>query len=259
MRRLVIIILLLCIGCHKDIDDPGRYINDFIGHYCGTISQVGSWASYSTPVWRSETNSNKVAMEYFMGLDTAWFTVNGYHLSLDNQSYRETLSTSAGPWGQVYHIDWNVSASGDLNPYDHSLHIEAIKQGYIEEWGEDVEEHYSIDIINSEKYSYTGTYSDDTVTVIITPYNDSLQLSVIFPDEWTPTGWENIKASETPCSIHVDEDSIADRLTGEFYRIRGGGQKLGDSLRFTIFAYFHDYSPLYICEFTVHKIMYWEK
>ena len=52
-------------------------------------------------------------------------------------------------------------------------------KGHIEEWDEDIEHHKSIDIFNSEKYSYTGTYTDDTVTVMIAPNNDSLLLSII--------------------------------------------------------------------------------
>lgn len=243
--------LIITISCQKKGDDLNNTRDEFIGNYCGEITGAGL-SPFNTTVWKSETDNNKIIFDNFVGGDTVEAIVEGYNLIIPKRTYRKEGHTSAGPWGKVYYYDLTVSGNGVLNTSKYFLRINlTLKESY--ENGDDRVSQSIIEMYNPTKYSYIGTFTGDSTSVIISPYNDSLLVSVAFPVGWIPCGWDNIKASESDCNISFSVDSIKDISSGEVYRIGGGAQKLGDSLRFSLFAYYHSISPLYIYNFTVTK------
>ena len=254
MKKFSLFLLILILGCQKEDNNINSTRNDFVGYYCGEITTSGQWGSFNTEVFKSETDSNKIIFDFFSGsgLDSVEAIVNGYNLTIPEQTYRKSATTSAGPWGEVYYYDVTIFGNGTLDIDRHFMHIDLrIRETY--DNGALREVPWVIEMYNSSNSSYIGTYTGDNTTVTISQYGDSLLLSITFWEDFIPGGWENIVASDNPCSISFSKDSIADIATGDMYSIMGGGHKMGDSLRFTFNAYYHGSSPLYIYDFTVGK------
>jgi hypothetical protein len=252
MKRIMFFFLIITISCQKEGSDLNNSRDEFVGNYCGEISGAGFWSIFNTTVLKSETDSNKIFFDYFAGVDTVEAIVEGYSLIIPERTCRKYEQTSAGPWGKTIYYDLTISGNGELNKSKYLLRINLFSKSSYEN-GDNREGHSIIEMYNSTKYSYIGTFTGDSTKVIISPYNDSLLLSVAYPVGWIPSGWDNIRASENDCEITFSGDSIKDILSGEVYRIGGGAQKLGDSLKFSLFAYYHGTSPIYIYNFTVTK------
>lgn len=251
MKRISLYILIILLGCQKENSEINVNRDKFIGNYCGEIIGNG-WSPFNTTIRKSETDSNMIVFDYFVGGDSVEAFVDGYNIIIPEKTYRKSGHTSAGPWGQTYYYDLTVSGNGVLDISNYLLQINLTLKETYEDGDNNITESV-IKMYNSSKYSYIGTFTGDSTTVIITPYNDNLLVSITFPEYWIPNGWDSIKASESQCSISFSVDSIKDISSGEIYKLRGGGHKLGDSLCFTIFAYYHCLSPLYIYDLTVTK------
>ncbi len=253
MKKIIFCLTIILISCHKESDKTSATRDDFIGDFCGDITGVGSWSPFNTTVRKSETNNNKIIFDHFVGADTVEAIVEGYNLVIPEKTYRKEESTSAGPWGEPYYYNLTVSGNGTLNNNKHFMQINlTLKETY--NTGKEIISQSVIKMFNSSKYSYIGTFTGDSTTVIISQYNDSLLLSISFQNGGMPYGWNALKASESSCNISFSVDSIYEISSGEMYRLRGGAIKYGDSLKFSFFAYYHGISPLNIYEFTVTKV-----
>lgn len=252
MKRISFCLLILIASCQKESIEINTTRNEFIGYYCGQQRFLGSWIPFNTTVRKSEKDSNMIVFDHFVGSDTVEVIVNGYNLIIPENTYRIAEHTSAGPWGQTYYYDLTVSGNGTLYSSDNFLQLAlTLKKNY--EDGKEKVTYSVLDLYNSSRFSYIGTFSGDSTTVNIAQNDDSLLLSISFQEDLLPKGWANIKASEHLCTIGFFADSIHDISSDEIYELSGSAQKLGNSLKFTLFAYYHGISPLYIYDFTVTK------
>jgi hypothetical protein len=106
---------------------------------------------------------------------------------------------------------------------------------------------------NNSKYLFAGTYTGDSTTVTISSVNEKSVLSIKFPENRVPGGWEKISVHDDVCSFAISTDSAYDISSGERYKLSGSVRKLGNNLHFSFTAYYQGYSPIYFYKFTVSK------
>jgi hypothetical protein len=251
MKKISFFLLIIIISCQKETDNINIARDKIVGDYCGEITESGGRSPFNTTVRKSETSSDKIIFDDFVGGDNVEAIIKGCNLVIPEKTYRNEEMTSAGPSGELYYYDLTVSGNGTLDTCKHFIRINlTLKETYK---GQERVSQSTIEMFNSSKYSYTGTFTEDSTTVIISRYNDSLLVSIAFQEDWIPYGWDSIKASESYCYISISVDSIKDISSGEMYRVVGSAHKLGNGLKFSLFAYYHGISPLYIYDFTVIK------
>ena len=251
MKRISFCLLIILLGCHKESDERNTIREEFVGNYCGRILEFGRWSPLSATVQKMVTSENMVVFDYLIGVDNVPAIVENNNLVIPEITQRKVTSTTAAPWGEITYYDLTLSGNGVLDVSNYLLRMNIIlKESY--DVGDDRVRQFEIEMYNSSKYSYNGTFTGDSATVIISQYNDSLLLSIVFQEDRIPSGWNNIKAIENQCIISFSVDSIKDISLGELYTLSGGAYKLGNSLRFILFAY-HGSSSLYTYDFTVTK------
>jgi hypothetical protein len=255
MKRISFCLLFICLSCHKEKDVSNFTREEFIGNYCGIIYsyQPGSYGTgeCTSTILRSETHNNIVILDQFIEGESIQGIVEGYNLIIPEDTIKG-LWHSQGPGHGIIYYDLSVSGSGFLDTNNYLLHIE-LREIEIYESGYRDTSYADIKMFNSSKYLYLGNFSGEGATVVISPDNDSLILSMAFSEDWIINGWRNIGALESPCSIDFFVDSIEDISTHDLYEISGSGYKLGDSLRFKIFATNLSTTEWDIFNFTVIK------
>jgi hypothetical protein len=225
-------------GCQKE---NNKTINDFIGTYCGVCTEEDASSSYADDIIKSDAYRDRIIIRCFPNYcEPVEAIIDNYDLIIPEQKFEGIFSD--------YCI---ISGNGTLDVKNYYLKINYTRINF---YHNDTDINHGImEVYNSSKYSYSGTYKGDSVVVLISPIDDSLLVSIYFPKYWIPNGWENIKASESSCSISISVDSIKDISSGEMYTLLGNSQKRGNCLFFLINAYYHGISPLYIYRFTVIK------
>lgn len=251
--KMILCLAIMLIGCLNENDKITDIRDEFIGDFCGRVTGQSSWNSVNTTIRKSETDSNKIILDNFIGADTVEATIDGYNLVISETTYRGSETSSAGYWGETYYYTISIAGNGTLDINSHSIQLNiTLTKTY--DTGEEQSIQSSVTMFNSSKYSYVGTFTGDSITVTILPYNDSLLLSISFQNGLLTSGWKDFKASEKPCGISFSVDSITDISSGEWYRLGGGANKYGDSLRFSLTTRYHNYSPIYFYDFTVAKV-----
>jgi hypothetical protein len=251
MKRIIFFLFIVFISCQKE----GNNIltrDEFIGNYCGEIISNNDWSSVNLIIGKSDTVSNQIIIKQLIENDV-YAIVDGYNLTIPEQTYRLAEVSSPVQRSNSYFYNFVVSGNGFLDRSNYLLRINLNVSKFYDIENYNKVNQAVIKAYNSSKYSYLGTFSNDSSTVIISSSNDSLLLSIAFSKDCSPCGWDNIKASDNGCHISFQVDSIEDISSGEFYRLRGGALKVGDSLEFSLFAYYHGKSPIYIYDFTVVK------
>ena len=252
MKKFSLFLIILMLGCQKEDNNINPTRNDFVGYYCGEYRSTNSWGDIFTDVFKSETDSNKIIFERIVGGDSLEAIVYGYNLLIPEQTHRGWGTTSVGWWGEDYYFDVTIYGEGTLDKNNYliqgNIHI---KETY--DNGTEYNEESVFKMYDCYKYSYTGTFTGDSTTVVISQHGDSLLLSITFWKDQIPKGWKNAIATDDHCLITFSMDSIADISSGKIYQLYGYGHKMGDSLRFFLYADYNNNSEIYSCNFRVGK------
>jgi hypothetical protein len=241
MKKLAIFLPLILASCSKDSDNLSIINRDlFIGHYCGEVISGGSWYVTQKNIHKSPTDSNKIFIVDSYPYDSVEATVNGLTISI--------------PQRTVHSENYEIVASGKGILDTTDFHLQIIYSGkYILSDQSNYPFTSTVNLFQSYKLTYHGTYTGDSATVVFSTVEDTMHASITFQPGWVPYGWNNIKVSDSECSLSVSADSINDIASGESYKLMGSAQKFGDSLKFSIRAYYHGISPLYFYDFIVSK------
>ncbi|MGD2033682.1 MAG: hypothetical protein PVF73_01400 [Bacteroidales bacterium] len=251
MKKFGLILLIVIASCQKEDEIISKTRDDFSGVYCGElISTRGSWRPVHVVVSKSDTDSAAIIFEDFFNGRDVEAIVDGYHLHIPEQAFR--FSNHNGPFGGTFYYTLYLSGNGSLDIDTHYMQIHFI----CKEISEDTQEKISLskaELYDPDYYSCTGTYTGDSVTVVVTSVNDSLFTSITFQCDDIPKGWKNIKTRDETCYLNFLADSINDIASGEVYRLSGSGLKVGNRIEFSIRAYYHGVSPLLFYDFSVTK------
>jgi len=235
MKNLVLLLVIFLLSCHKEnINITNNDRDKYIGHYCGEIISGGSWGLYNIEIVKSSKDSNKIL------IDSIEAIVDGNNILIPEVRHH------------VDDYDLVIEGNGVLDTTWYHLLIN-ITMKMIRINQPEMIVTQLINLYKPDIFSYEGTYTGDSATVILSSINGQLYAKITFQPGWEPYGWENILVQDKDCYLGISSDSINDILSGENYKLLGSGLKLGDHLKFNLQAYYHGISPLYLYNFTVTK------
>jgi hypothetical protein len=244
MKRICLFLLILFAGCQKE-NDPNITRDDYCGDYCGITSS----GNISISIKKSDSDNNKVIIENLIGEKEIEAIVDGFKITIPEQTFHEA---DPRPDYSSDYYDLIFSGDGTMDANKSFLLINLTVKQVMEDTP-DYTVIMTIELYNNSKYSFTGTYTGDSTTVIVSSVSDKPVLSIRFPEKWLPAGWENISVYDDVCSYVISTDSAYDISSGERYKLSGSVRKLGKNLHFSFTAYYQGYSPIFFYKFTVSK------
>jgi hypothetical protein len=242
MKRLIFFLVIILVACDKDnVNVPNTNRDNFIGHYCGEFISGGSRSPIQKDIFKSPLDSNKIFIVDLSNHDSIEAIISGNTITI--------------PQMKRHFEDYDifVEGKGTLDLTD--FHLQIIYNGKIIMTDKPEISYSSTEnLYQTNKLSYIGTYTGDSATVVFSSINNNLYASITFQPSWVPYGWENILIQDQECYLDISTDSTKDIASSENYKLLGSARKLGDSLRFSIRAYYHGISPLYFYDFIVTKL-----
>jgi hypothetical protein len=241
MTKLIFFLIFILVTCQKDsVNLPSTNRENFIGHYCGEYYSEGSRFPIERDIIKSAIDSSVIFIVDFSYHDSVEAKISGNKITIPQRSKHNA------------DYDIMVEGTGTLDLTDFHLQI-IYTSKLIRIDKPDLIISGTENLYNTNKLAYSGTYTGDSATVVFSSNNNNLYASIKFQPGWVPYGWENILIQDKKCYLGLSADSIKDIASGENYKLLGSALKLGDSLRFSINAYYHGISPLYIYNFIVSK------
>ena len=242
MKKFFYILVFVLAGCHHyEYDDVFFNFRDrFIGKWCGVKIIDGNSYPFDTRISKSTDDSMKVIISNFLYGRPIEAIVSRNKLIIPKVIYMEE-GTPIEIWG-----DGTFDQMSSHLQIDFSLKILP-----------DIAYTGRIDLYPPSATSYTGTYTDDTVTMVISPIGDLINIDLIFPEYWVPSGFIGITTKNESCCLNLTSDSIIDIGSGEYYELMGSACKTEDTLNIYLNAYYHGISPLYIYHLLLVKQNNW--
>ena len=231
--------LLWFYGCQKENDNQNS-LEKLVGNYCGDFRVEGGSGIQQTSISQTDIDSLrfiyhnfasigspvivKINKNFTFFIDKQTFQPDYYYATVTGFGYFDTAQ-------QMIHISYHM-AYENINMED--------EDGVIE--------------VFNLTHAYGGTYSGDSTTMVMSSGTDTLDISLRFPDNWIPCGWDHIKAIDNGCYFYLIPDTLKDVCSDESRYVEGIAKKHGNKLEIKILTLTLVYQYYRHYEFTVTKV-----
>jgi hypothetical protein len=236
------LLILICLGgCQKENDNQKSSLDKLIGLYCGKFKVQYGEGTQQTSISQTDIDSLKFIYNNFASIGSPVIVRINKNLTffIDKQTFKPdyyyATVTGFGFYDTargLMHISYHM-AYKNVNMDD--------QDGIIEQY-------------NVSSFSYGGTYSGDSTTMVISSGNDTVDISLRFPENWVPCGWDHIRAINSRCYIDFIPETLKDACSGELRYVEGYAKKHGNKLEMRVTTV----TPLTLSfreyEFTVTKV-----
>ncbi len=236
----LLVLIWLC-GCQKDNDNQKPSLDKLIGLYCGNFKVKYGGGIQQTSISQTDIDSLKFIYDGFASIGSPVIVKikKNFTLFIDKQTFKPdyyyATVTGFGFYDTargLMHISYHM-AYENINMDD--------QDGIIE-------------LYNTSGFSYGGTYSGDSTTMVMSSGNDTVDISFRFPENWIPCGWDHIKAIDKGCYFRFIPDTFKDVCSGDLRYVEGSASKLGNKLEIGIRAFTPSMGGFLLYEFTVEKV-----
>jgi hypothetical protein len=237
-----LLVLIWLYGCQNENDNQNSSLDKLIGLYCGDFKvEYGSGIQKAT-ISQSDIDSMKFIYSNFASIpgpvivkikknftfviDEQTFVPDYYNVTVTGFGYYDTAQG-------MMHINYHMLFDRTAQPQT----VDGV-----------------IELYNISNYSYGGTYSGDSTSMVMSSGTDTLDISLRFPENWIPCGWDHIKAIDKGCYFSFIPDTFKDVCSDDLRYVEGSASKQGNKLEIGIRAFTPSMGGFLLYELTVTKV-----
>jgi hypothetical protein len=236
------LLVLICLyGCRKENDNQNFSLDKLIGLYCGDFKVKYGEGIQNTTISQTDIDSLKFIYRNFASIPSPVIVKikKNYTFVIDKQTFKPDYF-----YATVTGFGYYDTAQGMMH-----INYQILYDGINQENEDGV-----IELYNISNYSYGGTYSGDSITMIMSSGTDTLDISLQFPENWMPCGWDHIKAIDKGCYYSFIPDTFRDVCSDQLRIVQGSASKRGNKLEIGIRAFSLSMDGFLLYEFTVTKV-----